>query len=82
MPSAFVMRVVVVAPGDRRAYDEDEWRGSIVVVERGEITLEPRAGSSHRFAPGDVLWLDGLALLALRNPGREPAVLVAVARRG
>jgi hypothetical protein len=77
----FVLRVVVVAPGAQRAYDEDEWRDAIVVVEWGEIVLEPRAGRSYCFERGDVLWLQGLALRALRNRGREPAVLVAVARR-
>jgi Cupin domain len=77
----FVLRVVVVAPGGERAYDEREWRDAIVVVEWGEIVLEPRAGRPYRFGRGDVLWLQGLALRALRNPGGEPAVLVAVARR-
>ncbi len=77
----FVLRVVVVAPGGQRAYDEAEWRDAIVVVEWGEIVLEPLAGRSYRFRRGDVLWLQGLALSALRNPGGEPAVLVAVARR-
>jgi quercetin dioxygenase-like cupin family protein len=77
----FVVRVVVVAPGAERDYDEADWRDAIVVVEWGEIVLEPRAGRSYRFERGDVLWLQGLALRALRNRGREPAVLVAVARR-
>ena len=78
----FAMRVVVVGPGGRRAYDEREWRAALVVVECGEIVLEPLAGSAYRFVRGDVLWLDGLSLRALHNPGREPAMLVAVARRG
>ncbi len=77
----FALRVVVLGPGGRRAYDEAEWRGAIVVVEWGEIVLEPRAGSSYGFRRGDVLWLQGLALQALHNPGREPAVLAAVVRR-
>jgi hypothetical protein len=77
----FVLRVVVVAPGGQRAYDEAEWRDAIVVVEWGEIVLEPRAGRSYRFGRGDVLWLQGLALRTLHNPGSEPVILVAVARR-
>ena len=77
----FVLRVVVVAPGAQRAYSEAEWRDAIVVVEWGEIVLEPLTGRSYCFERGDVLWLQGLALRALRNRGREPAVLVAVARR-
>jgi hypothetical protein len=78
----FVLRVVVVGPGGWRPYDESEWRHALVVVEWGEIVLEPLAGSSYRFGRGDVLWMWGLALRALRNPGSEPAVLVAVGRRG
>jgi hypothetical protein len=77
----FVARVIVVAAGAERDYDEAEWRDAIVVVEWGEIVLEPRAGRSYRFERGDVLWLQGLTLRALCNRGREPAVLVAVARR-
>jgi hypothetical protein len=77
----FALRVLVLGPGARRAYDPDEWRGAIVVVESGGVVVEPVAGDSYRFGPGDVLWLQGLALRALHNPGREPAVLAAVVRR-
>jgi hypothetical protein len=76
----FALRVVVVGPGDRRSYDDAEWRGAIVVVESGAVVLEPRAGHPYRFGPGDVLWLQGLDLRAIHNAGSEPAVLVAVAR--
>jgi hypothetical protein len=80
LPPAFRMRAVVVAPGGARAYDEAEWRGALVVVERGEIDLEFVAGGRRRLACGDVLHLDGLSLRALRNRGCEPALLVAVSR--
>jgi hypothetical protein len=76
----FALRALILAPGGRRAYDDAEWRGAIVVVESGAIVLEPRAGRPYRFGPGDVLWLQGLPLRALHNPGSEPAVLVAVER--
>jgi hypothetical protein len=78
---AFVLRQVAVAPGSERAFDEREWQDAIVVVERGEIELESLGGSVCRFARGDLLWLTGLSLRALHNPGREPALLVAVSRR-
>jgi hypothetical protein len=77
----FAMRVAVVGSGSSRTYDASEWRDAIVVVEYGEIVLESRSGDSYRFGRGAVLWLEGLSLLALRNPGPEPAVLVAVSRR-
>jgi hypothetical protein len=76
----FALRVVVLGPGDRRSYDDAEWRGAIVVVESGAVVLEPRAGHPYRFGSADVLWLQGLDLRAIHNPGSEPAVLVAVAR--
>ncbi len=78
---AFEKRVIAIAPGDRRAYDEAEWRDALVVIERGEIELESTAGDRRRFGRGDVLCLAGLPLRALRNRGREDAVLVAVSRR-
>ncbi len=78
---AFEKRVIVVEPGDRRAYDEAEWRDAIVVVERGEIEIESASGIRRTFEVGDVLCLDGLPLRALHNRSREDAVLVAVSRR-
>jgi hypothetical protein len=80
LPPGFELRVVTVAPGQQRAYDQPEWRGGLVIVERGEIDLECLGGSRRRFGCGDVLWLDGLPLRALHNPGRELAVLTAVSR--
>jgi hypothetical protein len=82
LPPAFVRREVTVAPGAERPYDPAEWLDALVVVERGEIELECRAGHLARFRRGDILWLTGLPLCLLRNDGAEPAVLVAVSRRG
>jgi hypothetical protein len=77
----FVRRVVRVPPGRARDYDEAEWRDALVVVVRGEIELEARAGGRERFARGAVLSLAGLPLRALHNQGAEPAELLAVRRR-
>ena len=81
LPPMFERRVVVVAPGRARLFDEGDWSDALVVVELGAIDLETRDGESRRFARGDVIWLTGLPLSALQNPGPEPAVLVAVRRR-
>jgi hypothetical protein len=81
LPPGFELRVATIAPGRQRTSAEDEWRDALVVVERGQIELVCLGGSRHRFGRGDVLWLSGLPLRALRNPGVEPAVLVAVSRR-
>jgi hypothetical protein len=80
LPAGFVRRTVTVEPGSERAYDPAEWWDAIVVVRDGEIALECRAGHVARFKRGDILWLTGLPLRALRNDGAERAVLVAVSR--
>ena len=81
LPSGFDVRVLIVDPGDTRAYQEAEWRDALVVVERGNIQLEASGGGRRDFATGDVLCLVGLSLRALHNRGPEPAVLVAVSRK-
>jgi quercetin dioxygenase-like cupin family protein len=78
---AFVLWAIAVAPGCERPYDEAEWRDAIVSIACGEIELESSSGRRRRVRTGDVLWLTGLPLRALRNDGAEPAVLVAVSRR-
>jgi hypothetical protein len=80
MRGAFDVRVVEVPPGGERPYDRSEWHDALVVVDRGEVELDCRDGSRPRFAGGAVLWLCGLPVRALRNPGPAPAVLVAVSR--
>jgi hypothetical protein len=81
LPPSLERRELAVPVGAARAYDPALWRDALVVVERGEIELECRGGSSRRFKRGDVLWLAGLPVRALRNRGPERTVLVAVSRR-
>jgi hypothetical protein len=81
LPPAFELRVFAVAPGRDRPYVAAEWRGALVVVERGRIELRCRDGRRRRLERGEVLWLSGLPLRALHNPGPETAVLTAVTRR-
>jgi hypothetical protein len=76
----FEVRLVAVAPGRTRAYDEAEWRDALVTVACGAIELEGLSGRRQTFERGAVLWLAGLPLRALHNRGPEPAVIVAVAR--
>lgn len=66
---------VVVAPGAARMYEPREWRDALVTVKCGSIELETRSGARRTFVAGDVLWLAGLPLLLLRNPGPAPTVL-------
>ena len=74
-------REFTLSAGEARAYDETEWRDSLVVVERGEIHLEGANGENLRLRRGAVVWLTGLALVALHNRGPDPALIVAVSRR-
>jgi glyoxylate utilization-related uncharacterized protein len=80
VPPCFVMRVVTVPVGSAVAYVEEEWRGAIVVVERGEVELEAVDGERHRFGPGDLIWLEGVRLRVLRNAGEQPLRLKAISR--
>ncbi|HEX6679144.1 MAG TPA: hypothetical protein VF063_00730 [Gaiellaceae bacterium] len=82
LPPRFRRVKTAVAPGATRPYDEAEWRDALVVVERGEIELECVAGTCGTFRRGAILWLTGLPVRALHNRGRDPAVLVAIFRRG
>ena len=76
----FERTIVVVAPGEARRYDAADWRDAIVTVEHGEIALEGVSGRVCTFGRGDLLALADVPLHALRNPGEQPALLVAVSR--
>lgn len=78
--TSFAARTVTVAPGDSRPHDEDEWQGTLIVVESGEIELRCRAGGRRRFGAGAVLWFTGLDLASVHNPGDEPAVFRGIRR--
>ena len=80
LPRSLQRRVLRLAPGRWRAYEAGEWEDALVAVEHGEVEVEGRRGSRYRFRSGDILWLCGLSLRAIRNCGSGPAVLVAVSR--
>jgi hypothetical protein len=81
VPARFVRWTVAVAPGERRPSAPEEWCDALVVVVRGELEVERASGPPQRLRHGDVLWLAGVPVRALRNRGPVDAVLVAVARR-
>jgi hypothetical protein len=81
LPPRFRLRAVTLAPGATRPYRPEEWDDALVVVERGDVELECGAGGRRRFGAGAVMWLQGMDLLALHNPGMEETVLSAVSRR-
>jgi hypothetical protein len=77
---SFERRTVTVEAGSSRTYDPAEWFDALVLVEQGEVDLECQAGGFARFRQGDILWLAGLPVRTLSNPGRDDAVLVAISR--
>lgn len=82
MSPAFDVRVVLLAIGRQRAFEERDWRDALIVLERGELEIECVGSTARRFAPGAVVCLRGLRAGWLRQRGERDAVLVAVRRRG
>jgi hypothetical protein len=78
----FVRRTLTLAPGTAQPAAALDWAGAIVLVARGAVVLECAGGTARRFAAGSLIWLRGPSVRALRNPGVEDAVLVAVSPGG
>ena len=81
IPDGFELRMWVVASGESVDYDPDEWAGSLVTVEDGEIELECDRGGRRRFGPGTMLAPEVLGLVAFHGCSPEPTVLAALSRR-
>jgi quercetin dioxygenase-like cupin family protein len=81
LPPGFELELVSVEPGATRPYRDADWWDSLVVVEHGQVELECVRGGRRRFVEGAVMWLAGLPLVALHNPGPEPVLLAAVSRK-
>ena len=80
LPPGFELDLVSVEPGAVRPYRDADWWDSLVVVEHGRIELECVRGGRRSFEAGAMMWLVGLPLVALHNPGPEPVLLSAVSR--
>lgn len=81
LPAAFVRRVTELPPGDSLGYDPLDWLGAIVIVREGVVELRLASGVRRTFVARDLLWLAGLDVTELHNPGLETAALVSVRRR-
>ena len=73
-------RRLLIEPSRPRHFDADEWRGSLVIVERGELELEWQDGGRLAFSTGDVLCLQGLGLTTLRAVAPTPTLLLVMRR--
>jgi len=79
---AFRRRSVTIRAQETVPYVADDWRDAIVMIERGSVDLCcVRGGGRRRFVEGAILFMDGLALESLHNPGVDDVVLVALSRR-
>jgi hypothetical protein len=81
LPPAFVRCEVVLAPDAERAYVAAEWQDALVVVEEGSLELIGLSGTRRRLERGAILWLWGLPLRALSNPGTVDTRIVGISRR-
>jgi hypothetical protein len=81
MTSAYDRRVVTIPPQTALPFEPAGWRDALVVVARGTVEVETESGQRQLFGGGALIWLDRMPVRLLRNPGIEPAVLGAVARR-
>ena len=81
LPPTFQRWELVLEPGEERPTSASEWAGAIVLVERGCMEVECRAGGRGSFQAGELLALGWLPLRTLRNRGNEAVELVAVRRR-
>jgi hypothetical protein len=78
--TAFEVRVSALSPGCGGAFDETQWRDALVEIESGVLELELTSGQRWSFGTGEILWLTGLPIRALHNPGAEPCIVVAAWR--
>lgn len=81
LPPAFERWELVLEPGAERPTDASEWAGALVLVERGCVEVDCRAGGHRSFHAGDLLALGWLPVRTLRNRGSEAVELLAIRRR-
>jgi hypothetical protein len=80
LPPTVDLRLVAIPAGVAKPYLAEEWDDSLVVVERGAVELECLRGGRRAFPTGAVIFLAGLPLRTIHNPGAETALLAAVSR--
>ena len=69
-----------IQPAHSLDYRESDWVGAVVVVMSGRLHLECWSGEGASFDEGAVLFLKGLKLRHITNPGLEPLVLKTIKR--
>ena len=82
LPTTMERWRVVIAPGHAVESHESNWVGALVLVERGTLRVECRAGGAESFGGGSIVALAWLPLHRLCCVGDEEVRLLAVRRRG
>jgi quercetin dioxygenase-like cupin family protein len=72
--------ITTMQPADSLSYHKADWAGVVVVVVSGRLQLECWSGERASFDEGAVLFLTGLNLRHLTNPGLDPLVLKLIKR--
>lgn len=80
LPRTVDLRLVAIPPGGSKPFMAEEWDDSLVVIEQGSVELECIRGGRRAFVTGSVMFLSGLPLRTIHNPGAKPALLAAVSR--
>jgi hypothetical protein len=81
LPPWFERRTVTIAVGEELGPREASWRDELVSVEAGSLDIVSPDGTVLHLTAGAMLFLDGVAHVALRATGDVPTVLAAVRRR-
>lgn len=78
---AFRRRAVTIPAQETVPYVAEDWVGALVMIECGSVDLCCVRGGRRRFVEGAILFMEGLDLVSLHNPGLDDVVLVALSRR-
>ena len=81
LPAAFERRRLVLAPGVAGMTGPAPWVGALVLVEQGRLEVDCTAGGRQVFGPGEILVLDALPVVSVRNVGPTAVRLTIVHRR-
>jgi hypothetical protein len=79
-PARFSITTTTVRPAHSIDYRESDWAGAVVVVLSGRLQLECRSGERACFDEGAVLFLAGIDLRRITNPGLTLLVLRSIRR--
>jgi hypothetical protein len=80
LPAGYELRLLILEPGTEVACEPTTWCDALVEVQCGQVELRLRDGGRLRFRAGEVLWISGLGVQWLSNPGASLTALTGLAR--